>query len=299
MSRKKIAASKAKLEAIRDKQLGLITGNGLGATMNLLMRQSTWEKDFEDRRSKAKNPGKILPKKIEAFDDVVFNPNSGPQLQRLLYELMGLPVIDYTDTRQPATGADTIEKLINHTDQPAYKELLGALIAYGKVTKILSTFIPAFEGAISKDDSDTVWLHGSFNLGGTVSGRLSSSDPNLQNIPAGSIYGKLIKECFLGPIGWLFCGADFNSLEDYISALTTKDPNKLKVYLDGYDGHSLRAYNYFPEECASIRQATESDRCFRIKNGNTTLVCKSGDLIILPNGEHIPVEKYFDSNTRV
>lgn len=252
MSRKKIAAAKAKLEAIQAKQLALITGNGLIATMNLLMRQSTWEKDFEDRRSKAKNPGKILPKKIEAFDDVVFNPNSGPQLQRLLYELMGLPVIDYTDTRQPATGADTIEKLINHTDQPAYKELLGALIAYGKVTKILSTFIPAFEGAISKDDSDTVWLHGSFNLGGTVSGRLSSSDPNLQNIPAGSEYGKLIKECFLGPIGWLFCGADFNSLEDYISALTTKDPNKLAVYERGFDGHCLRAAYYFRDQVPNI-----------------------------------------------
>lgn len=47
-------------------------------------------------------------------------------------------------------------------------------------------------------------------------------------------------------------GADFRSLEDYISALTTKDPNKLKVYTDGYDGHSLRAFSYFPELCAGI-----------------------------------------------
>jgi DNA polymerase-1 len=148
---------------------------------------------------------------------------------------MGLPVIDLTDTKQPATGAETIEKLINHTNEPSYKALLSALIEYGKVTKILSTFIPAFEGAVGKDDSDTVWLHGSFNLGGTVSGRLSSSDPNLQNIPAGSKYGKLIKSCFCAPVGWLFCGADFNSLEDYISALTTKDPNKLKVYM----GHEV------------------------------------------------------------
>lgn len=48
--------------------------------------------------------------------------------------------------------------------------------------------------------------------------------------------------------GWLFCGADFNSLEDYISALTTKDPNKLKVYEEGFDGHSLRAHSYWPEK---------------------------------------------------
>lgn len=53
---------------------------------------------------------------------------------------------------------------------------------------------------------------------------------NLQQLPANSEFGKLIKSCFVGPDGWLFCGADFNSLEDYISALTTKDSNKLKVY---------------------------------------------------------------------
>lgn len=65
----------------------------------------------------------------------------------------------------------------------------------------------------------------------------SSNIRNLQQIPSGSDYGKLIKSCFIAPEGWLFCGADFNSLEDYISALTTKDPNKLKVYsgLKQYD----------------------------------------------------------------
>jgi DNA polymerase-1 len=129
---------------------------------------------------------------------------------------------------------------------------LEGLIGYGKATKVLSTFIPAFEAAISKDDSDIVWLHGSFNLGGTVSGRLSSSDPNMQNIPAGSVYGKLIKECFVSPPSWLFAGADFNSLEDYISALTTKDPNKLAVYEQGFDGHCLRAAYYFRDECLDI-----------------------------------------------
>jgi DNA polymerase-1 len=57
--------------------------------------------------------------------------------------------------------------------------------------------------------------------------------------------GKLIKSCFVAPPGWIFAGLDFDSLEDRISALTTKDPNKLKVYTDGYDGHCLRAYSYF------------------------------------------------------
>ncbi len=192
MSKSKISEIKTKLEGIRDKQLAIITGNQTIRAMNLLIQEKAWSKDFEDRQNKAKNPQNIKPKDQAAFAALEFNPNSGPQLQVLLYDLMGLPVIDLTDKKQPATGAETIEKLINHTTEPAYKDILQALIEYGQVTKILSTFIPAFEMAFSKDGTDVVWLHGSFNLGGTVSGRLSSSDPNLQNIPAGSYFGKLI-----------------------------------------------------------------------------------------------------------
>lgn len=253
MSKKKIAEGKAKLEAIQAKHLDTIVNNKTIQAMNLLVQEKAWNKDYEDRLAKSKT-GKIKVKTQADFAHKVFNPNSGPQLQVLLYELMGLPVIDYTDTKQPATGGETIEKLINHTNEQAYKDILLALIEYSAVTKILSTFIPAFEGAINKDPSkpDEVWLHGSFNLGGTVSGRLSSSDPNLQNIPAGSVYGKLIKEFFGWLSGWLFAGADFNSLEDYISALTTKDPNKLDVYIKGFDGHCLRAAYYFRDQLMHI-----------------------------------------------
>ena len=258
MSASKVQEVKAKITAIADGHLGAIHGSAVIKMLSLLVQESAWKKDYEDRKAKAKNPGKILPKKIEAFADVGFNPNSGPQLQRLLYELMGLPIIDLTETKQPATSADTLEKLINHTQEPAYKELISALIGYGKASKILTTFIPAFESAIEKGTGDTVWLHGSFNLGGTVSGRLSSNSPNLQNLPAGSIYGKLIKECFVGPGGSLFCGADFNALEDRINALLTKDPNKLKVFTDGYDSHCLRAFYFFPDRLPGITEDVES-----------------------------------------
>jgi DNA polymerase-1 len=159
--------------------------------------------------------------------------------------MINLPVIDKTDSKQPATGGETLEKLVNHTKDPDVIAFLKALIDFKSVDKILTSFIPALESAQLGPDG-WYYLFGNFNLGGTVSGRLSSSDPNLQNLPAtGSKYAKLIKECFAPPPGWLFCGVDFNSLEDRISALTTKDPNKIKVYTDGYDGHSLRAYAYF------------------------------------------------------
>lgn len=199
---------------------------------------------------------KLKTKQISINDtesqDKAFNPNSNPQLQELLYDIMGLPVVDYTDTKLPATGSDTMEKLIHHTANPKYKDILSNLIKYAKVEKILSSFIPAFEEAPLAEDG-THYLFGNFNLGGTVSGRLSSSNPNMQNLPSSkSPYAKVIKKCFKASDRWILIGLDFSSLEDKISALTTKDPNKLKVYTDGYDGHSLRAFAYFGEEMPDI-----------------------------------------------
>jgi DNA polymerase-1 len=91
-------------------------------------------------------------------------------------------------------------------------KILKAFIELNKVSKILDSFIPNFlNKTIPK--KDRVYLYGGFNLGGTVSGRLSSSKPNLQQIPStGSIYAKPIKKCFKPPKGWLLCGADFNAL---------------------------------------------------------------------------------------
>jgi DNA polymerase-1 len=243
----KVQYARKKLEGIKAEQEKAFVDHPVIRALEKKLTYQAWDKDFTDRRDKAKNPDKILPKDRANFPNSTFNPNSNQQLQKLLYEEMGLPVIDKTKTKQPATGAKTVVKLLNHTDNQEYIRTLEAVMAWSQAEKVLSTFITAFERAIDKGDG-IVYLHGSFNLGGTKSGRLSSSDPNLQNIPAGSTYGKLVKECFEAPDGKLFGGADFNSLEDYISALTTRDPNKIKVYTEGYDGHSLRAFSYWPEK---------------------------------------------------
>jgi DNA polymerase-1 len=168
MSDKAIHHTYHELLAFQNIQKDLLTSSPIIKMMNLLIQTSEMEK------ANAKLKTKQHP--LSKFENVTFNPNSGPQLQRLLYEQMCLPVLDFTETKQPATGADTIEKLINHTDVPEYKEILTALINYGKASKIISTFIPAFVRGIDKADG-AKYLHGSFNLGGTVSGRLSSSDP--------------------------------------------------------------------------------------------------------------------------
>lgn len=187
---------------------------------------------------------------LEKVADITFNRNSNYHVKQLLYDVLGLPVLAYTDSGEPSTDGKTLKKLIHYVQSDETKELLNNLIGLGDVNKILTTFIPAFKQCYPK--SKWHYLHGSFNLGGTLSGRLSSSKPNLQNLPSGSVYGELVKQCFSAPKGWIMVGADFFSLEDRINALLTKDENKLKVYTDGYDGHSLRAYYYFQDNMPDI-----------------------------------------------
>jgi DNA polymerase-1 len=199
----------------------------------------------------AKN-AKYKKKRITISDATEeFNPNSGPQLQKLLFEFLGLPILGLTDSKQPSTDGDTLKALQNHTTDPNVLVLLKALTDHKSVEKILTSFIPPMINSIKGPDGWN-YLFGNINLGGTVSGRLSSSKPNLQNLPANSKYGKLIKSCFEAPPGYLFVGLDFAQLEARIDALTTKDPMKLAVYLDGFDSHSLASFFYFRDQMPDI-----------------------------------------------
>lgn len=215
-----------------------------------LIKNRFLDKDFNDRKGKAKNPDKIKPKVLNQIN-IEFNPNSSAHIACLLHEIINLPIIETTPTKLPATDEKTLKSLLNHTTDNSEKELINAILGIGKVNKILNTFIPAFKEAQLGNDGN-YYLFGSYKLGGTISSRLSSNSPNLQQIPSGSTYGKLIKSCFRSNKDWVFCGADFASLEDRINALLTKDPNKLKIYLDGFDGHSLRAYSYFSQHMPDI-----------------------------------------------
>lgn len=226
--------------------------------------------DFTDylRESAAEKANKRLKKLRKTKDDFLslsFNPNSGPQMSAFLHEHLGLPILNTTDKGNPSTSADALKALSgyvkSHGLDNEYIEIMEHFVELSEVSKILSTFINAFKDH-SLEREGWHFLHGNFNLGGTISGRLSSSGPNLQNIPSDSRrqYAKIVKSCFQAPRvaahhnhGWLFVGADYSSLEDRISALLTKDPNKLAVYLHGYDGHCLRAYAYFPDQMEELQ----------------------------------------------
>lgn len=268
---------KGVLQANADKYLKNIHSNPyvVTATMGLKMKEL----------AKINAVLKTKQHGIEKVADYEFNPNSNQHLQFLLYDVIGLPVIDTTSTKQPATGVDTLTKLINHTTSDKVKELLHSLIDLSKVNKILSAFIPSFEDAFVKDNSS--YLHGSFNLGGALSGRLSSSNPNLQQLPSGSAYGKLVKKCFKAPKGWLFMGSDFASLEDRINALLTKDSNKVKVYASGYDGHSLRAYYYWKDRMPDIEDTVDSINSIQTKYKELRQASKAPTFALTYNGTYL------------
>lgn len=193
-------------------------------------------------------------KKRVTWEDVYepINFNSNKQLEILLYQVMRLPVIETTPSGNPSVSGSTIKKLINHTSDTQYQLILNTLKQYSDVEKILSAFIPAFKHP-STDIHGNQRLTGYMNLGGTVSGRMSSNNPNLQNLPAtGSRFAKPVKECFTSNNEWIMCGIDFNALESRIDALTTKDPNKLKVFSEGWDSHCLNAVISFGSKMPDI-----------------------------------------------
>lgn len=269
------------METDRNQALKTIRESNLMKNFTLMLRQE-W---VDDKNAKLKK------KQVTLADcDIEFNPNSGPQLQKLLFDYIGLPVLGLTKSKQPATDGDTIKALRTHTQSEDVKELLNALIDYKLVDKIITSFIPAFRNAQPGPDG-WHYLFGNLNLGGTVSGRLSASEPNLQTTPSGSKYAKKIKKCFEAPPGWIFCGLDFASLEDRISALTTKDPQKLKVYTDGYDGHSLRAYAYFGEQMPDIEDTVESINSIQHKYKSLRSDSKAPTFLLTYGGTYMGLMK--------
>ena len=254
----KVLEAEQKLNDDKNQALSVITANKYVIQFKEVLNQEAIDKYNSTHK-----------KQITLADvDESFNPNSGIQIKKLLYDLIKLPVINLTESKQPATDGDTLKALLNHTTDKDVLDLLQALIDYSAVEKILSAFIPTFKKATPASDGRR-YIYGNFNLGGTVSGRLSSSKPNLQQIPAtGSKYAKLIKSCFQAPKGWLWVGLDYASLEDHISALVTKDPNKLKVYTDEYDGHCLRAYSYWknlmPDITAQLDEIHKEGKVYKV-----------------------------------
>jgi DNA polymerase-1 len=164
-----------------------------------------------------------------------FNPNSTPQVREVLYERLRLPVIAKTKTG-PSTDAQVLR------DLTAYHEFPGNLLAYRELEKLRNTYIEKLPAHVHPK---TGRVHTSFNQTGTATGRLSSSEPNLQNIPARTEVGVDIRRAFVAPPGRLLLGADYSQIELRILAHLSGDESLIEAFLSGEDLHRRTAATLF------------------------------------------------------
>lgn len=165
-----------------------------------------------------------------------FNVNSPRQLGSILFEKLHLPVIKKTKTGY-STDAEVLEKLAG--EHP----IIDKLLEYRMLTKLKSTYLDGLQGLI---DPQTGRIHTSFNQTVTATGRLSSSEPNLQNIPIRTEAGKKIREVFTPGSGWqVIMSADYSQIELRILAHISSDANLIEAFKHGQDIHTRTASEVF------------------------------------------------------
>jgi DNA polymerase I len=161
-----------------------------------------------------------------------FNINSTPQLRHVLFEKHQLPVVKRTKTG-PSTDFDVLEQLaaMGH-------EVPRLLIEYRELSKLMSTYVDALPTFINPD---TGRIHTSFNQAGAATGRLSSSDPNLQNIPVRTPRGETIRRAFVAQPGAVLLTADYSQIELRLLAHLSGDPAFVEAFGQGGDIHRQTA----------------------------------------------------------
>ena len=190
--------------------------------------QKTWAEVRADMGSQER----ILMKDIYTEAGEPFNLNSPKQLGHILFETMGLPAGKKTKTGY-STAADVMENLAQ--DYPFVKNIL----KYRTLAKLISTYLDALPQLIRKE---TGRIHSSFNQTVTATGRLSSSDPNLQNIPVRSEEGKKIRSLFVPGEGYdCFISSDYSQLELRILAHMSGDESLIQAFLHKEDIHRRTA----------------------------------------------------------
>lgn len=161
-----------------------------------------------------------------------FNINSTPQLRTLLFEEMGLPVIKKTKT-----GASTDASVLEELSDQGY-EIPNMLMEYRELEKLRSTYVDALPQLVNPE---TNRLHSSFNQTVAATGRLSSSDPNLQNIPIRTELGREIRKGFVPRKGYVLLGADYSQIELRVLAHLSEDPIFVNAFNSGADIHTETA----------------------------------------------------------
>jgi len=160
-----------------------------------------------------------------------FNPSSPKQVAQILFDRLNLPVIERTKTG-PSTSARVLAELAVHHPLP------GKLIAYRELKKLLTTYIDQLPKAVNRT---TGRIHTTFHQTSTATGRLSSSEPNLQNIPVRTEVGGRIRQAFISPPGSLLVSADYSQIELRILAHFSEDERLIGAFESGEDLHRVTA----------------------------------------------------------
>ncbi|TMQ31370.1 MAG: DNA polymerase I, partial [Nitrospirae bacterium] len=194
--------------------------------------------DVEGLRALSKELERELDRMIKAIEGLAggeFNINSPKQLATVLFEKLGLKPIRKTKTGY-STDEDTLTQLATQHELPAQ------IVNYRSLSKLKSTYVDALPELVNPE---TKRLHTSLNQTVAATGRLSSTDPNLQNIPVKGEYGLRIREAFIAPTGHILLCADYSQIEPRILAHLSQDPRLLAVFAKGEDIHMATAMEIF------------------------------------------------------
>lgn len=173
-------------------------------------------------------------KLIFAYSEAPFNINSTKQLGQLLFEKLGLPPIKKTKTGY-STNADVLEKLKHK------HPIIPAIMDYRMLTKLNSTYAEGLTNAIAADGR----IHTTFQNLVTATGRLSSTEPNLQNIPVRTDLGAEIRKMFIPKSGYVLVDADYSQIELRVLAHIANDDVMRQAFIDGMDIHTATASQVF------------------------------------------------------
>lgn len=173
-----------------------------------------------------------VEKETFALSGSAFNMNSPKQLQDILFTQLQLPVLQKTPTGQPSTADAVLQELA--LDYPIPK----LIIEYRSLSKLITTYTKRLPEQIN---AKTGRIHTSYNQTGAATGRLSSSDPNLQNIPVRTAEGRRIRQAFIAPPGYQLISADYSQIELRIMAHISNDPTLLSAFEKNLDIHQATA----------------------------------------------------------
>lgn len=176
-----------------------------------------------------------LEKEIYEMAGEKFNINSPKQLAVILFEKLGLPVIKKTKTGV-STDAEVLDRLKSE------HEIVGSIVEYRQMVKLNSTYVEGLKNVI---DAKTGRVHSVFNQTIAATGRISSTEPNLQNIPTRTDEGRELRKAFVAEDGYVLCDADYSQIELRVLAHLANEQNLIDAFLNHEDIHTKTASQVF------------------------------------------------------